>query len=209
MNKILYSINSLSYREEIFFRSIIVLHKSSNHKIWKRDDKNFDVLIVGKEFNPSNLYLSPKTTVIISMAAELVECKNIHKINLTSPIKATELIKSIGHAELLLSRSSIAVDTILEDRKVKLLRWPSAAILAQHVAYPILAALLSKQAMTVNELAKFSKNTPEICDKFLNLIVTNNDAEYTHTIDIGKKIPTKKNFRKSLLDKIKVRLGLN
>ncbi len=57
MNKILYSINSLSYREEIFFRSIIVLHKSSNHKIWKRDDKNFDVLIVGKEFNPSNLYL--------------------------------------------------------------------------------------------------------------------------------------------------------
>lgn len=89
------------------------------------------------------------------------------------------------------------------------MRWPSAAILAQHVAYPILAALLSKQAMTVSELAKFSKNTPEICDKFLNLIVTNNDAEYTHTIDIGKKIPTKKIFRKSLLDKIKVRLGLN
>lgn len=211
MQTVRYSTLSLTNREQIFLQSVLVMYNTRGNASWNRDDSESDVLIIGRDAIPEEVSDSPATIkVALSLNLEVQKqgCKILY---VGSPIKATELIDKINEAENVLKQlndGSYNPSSENVSNPVRLFQWPKAEVVAKNSIYPILAALLTKRAMALEELASISRKPEDICRTFIEQVIDSGDAEYiavTPTIETPEVSPAPK---RGLLDRIRAGLGL-
>lgn len=211
-------------RDHVFLQSIIVLYNSvynsrGNAK-WVNSEVDSDLLVIGKDTDSNVLTFIPNNIrVILSLSSEFRH-EDCHIIYIDTPLKVTNLIDKFKAAEDILvqfsSQPSNNNNVLLNNsKKLKLLQWPAAEIIAKHTAYPILSALLSKRPMGFEELVNLSKKSEEFCRRFVDLIVNAGFAEYITIISTDGSITQNNSYvnaetssKRSLLDRIRSRLGL-
>lgn len=218
MQTVFYSTLCLSNREQIFFRSVLVMYNTRDNATWEQNDTEAKVLVVGKDTNSEQmLSISNNIRVILSFNTE-IQKNGCNVFYASTPIKATELIEKIHLAEQALSGLSTESDNVTANidqvvdisQKVRLLKWPKAEVLQNDKTYPILSTLLSKCAMTLEELAAISAKPEDVCQAFILQIINSGDAEYvTATMIPAKTVERKTAPKKSLLDRIRISLGLS
>lgn len=217
MQTVLYSTLCLSNREQIFLRSVLVMYNTRDNATWEPCETGGDVLIIGKDTTPEQiLSIASSIKAILSFNTE-IQKKSCDIFYVGTPIKATELIEKINMAENAISgvdnhvEPEQSVQTTVEhvSQKVRLLKWPKAEVLKKNTAYPVLSTLLSKCAMTLEELSAISSKPEDICSAFIEQIISSGDAEYvTATITPSKAVEKKAAPKKSLLDRIRTSLGI-
>lgn len=192
------------------------MYNTRNNARWEQSSTNTTVLIVGKEISPEQLLAIPNTVSVILSFNDEIQKIGYKIFYVGTPIKATELIEKIYMAENASLKpeevrgTPSLVDPIAHvSQKVRLLQWPKAEILKKNSDYPVLSTLLSKCAMTLKELAAISTKPEEVCHTFIAQIINNGDAEYvTATIVPSKTIERKPAPKRSLLDRIRISLGI-
>lgn len=220
MQAVNYSTLSLNNREQIFLKSVLIIHNGRSDCFWSENNSEFDVLIVGRDADQP-IKIDAHVKAVLAFSTEIQQ-DHPHIYTLASPVKATELVEHFKSIESILKDPSTqtyavsVVDTAISpsieletSQKFRLLRWPRAELLAKDKTFTILAALLSKGAMSLDELVAISGKPKEICDTFLKMLISSDDIE---SIDIAvlatPQIEKKAPVQKSLLDKIRSRLGI-
>lgn len=207
-----YSTLSLTSRERIFLHSILVMYNTRGNASWIQDDTQYDVLVIGKDATNEQVLAIPEHIEVALSFNIDIQKKNCKIFYIASPIKATELIDKISLAEKALKRldnSNYKAQEIPTNRVV-LLQWPRAEVIAVNNVYPILSAILSKRAMTLQELADISKKPEDICYSFIKQVLDSGDAAYLAE-DTAQKVeqPMTSNVAKrGFLDRIRASLGL-
>lgn len=217
MRTVFYSTLCLSNREQIFFRSVLVMYNTRDNATWKQNDTEAGVLVVGKDATPEQMLSIPNNIrVILSFNTE-IQKNSCDIFYASTPIKATELIEKIYMAESALLGVQSEPEPVVKNvesqedisQKVRLLQWPKTEILKQDKAYPVLSTLLSKCAMTLEELSAISTKPEEVCHAFIEQIINSGDAEHVTAVMTPSKVIEKKAApKKSLLDRIRISLGL-
>ncbi|UYZ82870.1 hypothetical protein MTZ49_09620 [Entomomonas sp. E2T0] len=207
-----YSTLSLTSRERIFLHSILVMYNTRGNASWTQDDTQYDILIIGKEATKEQVLAIPEHVEVALSFNIDIQRKNCKIFYIASPIKATELIDKISQAESALKGLDNGDYKAQEmpSNRVVLLQWPRAEVLATNNVYPILSALLSKRAMTLQELADISRKPEDICYSFIAQVLDSGDAAYLAE-DAMQKLEQPKTSdapKRGFLDRIRAGLGL-
>lgn len=216
-------LTSRDRRDHVFLQSIIVLYNSvynsRGNATWVNSEVDSDLLVIGKDTDTNVLTFIPNNVrVILSLSSEFRH-EDCHIIYIDTPLKVTNLIDKFKAAEDILvqfSNQPSSNNVLLNNsKKLKLLQWPAAEIIAKNTAYPILSALLSKRPMGFEELVSLSKKSEAFCRRFVDLIVNAGFAEYITIISTDSSITQSSGHingdtssKRSLLDRIRSRLGL-
>lgn len=221
MPSVNYSTLSLNNREQIFLKSVLIIHNGRSDYSWSENNSEFEVLIVGRDADQP-ITIEPQVKAILSFNPN-IERQHRHIYPLASPVKATEMIERFKQIEGILQEGTTLQSVVDQvdnppampmvdlktSKKFRLLRWPRAELLEQNRVFFILAAILGKGAMSLDELVAVSGKPKELCDGFLNVLVNSGDVE---SIDIAiltePQVAKKPAVQKSLLDKIRSRLGI-
>ena len=207
-----YSTLSLTSRERIFLHSILVMYNTRGNASWTQDDAQYDIVVIGKEATDEQVAAIPEH-IEVALSFNIDIQKNNCKIfYIASPIKATELIEKISQAEKALKSldNSDQKAQQISSKRVVLLQWPKAEVIAVNNVYPTLSAILSKRAMTLQELADISRKPQDICNSFIKQVIDSGAAAYLAE-DAMQPVEQPKTShvpKRGLLDRIRASLGL-
>ena len=208
-----YATAYIGRRNEVLLKSVIALYNMRGRATWEqRPFEHADLIVVGDDVDgrdPERELLAMLRTdqMILSLTRE-VRMVSRRVLYVDLPLRAGGVAACIEQAEasLLRTRKDAAGQ---DERRVRLIRWPHADLLAEHEAYLRLATMLARRTMTIAELADRSMKPASVCGQFVAGVIASGCAEYLAN-DAHEGVPgaATDQKRKGLLERIRMRLGL-
>lgn len=211
------------HRDHVFLQRIISLyntvHSPKGSATWVNNELESDLLVVGKDTDADVLAILPSDVKVILSLNSDFRHEGYHVIYVDTPLKVNHLIDKLKAAEsfleLLFNHVTCHASRARYPKKLKLVQWPAAEIIAEHAAYPVLSTLLSKRPMGFEELVSISKKSEEFCRGFVDLVVNAGFAEYISILPADNPHFHGSAFlgddgadKRGLLDRIRDRLGI-
>ena len=211
-----YRFEQLGPREATVFKSIVGLLDNRTHALWDHVERGeTDLLVVDAHVleHPDHLQFDARVILGIGM---LEPHDSSRFLSLALPMRAGEVLARLEQAMLLLEVLPDAAtpepSANSAESPVRLLRWPSHALLKQCDAYLRLATLMGARATTAAQLASLSQLPLSLCQQFIALLIEQGQVAVLSTpapVSVTGNVVDAPGQSRSLFARIRAHLGLD
>ncbi len=219
-----YAVIYANPRDAILLKSVIALYNMKEKAQWRPTDPlTADLVVLGdgiaQDVAEREILANLKPSQVVLSLGQPIRATSQRMLNVDQPLKAGDVVTRLEQAEAFLRRVSdvnsngyreaTSGETVPYSARVRLIRWPNAALLRKHWDYLRMATILVNHPMSIPELAERSRESEALCSSFLTDVIRSGHGECLDKPEppVKKSVDSPHGF-KSLLQRVRIKLGL-